>query len=51
MIYFDMQTRNKLVEKFYGIIEKNGYLLVGHSEALAAGSVKFKNVAPAAYRK
>ncbi|MDR1210500.1 MAG: protein-glutamate O-methyltransferase CheR [Clostridiales bacterium] len=51
MIYFDSETRARLVAKFYDCVEPGGYLLVGHSESLNGDASGFKHVAPAAYRK
>lgn len=34
MIYFDKQTQNTLVEKFYQMLHKGGYLFIGSAEAL-----------------
>ncbi len=51
MIYFDNQTRDTLVQKFYTMLEDGGYLFIGHSESLNHNSSKFKYVKPAAYRK
>ena len=51
MIYFDNETRNELVNKFYDQLEYGGYLFIGHSESLNRGSTKFKYIMPAVYRK
>ncbi len=51
MIYFDNETRDALVEKFYNLVEDGGYLFIGHSESLNHTRTKFKYVKPAAYRK
>jgi len=51
MIYFDQETRNSLVEKFYEILEDGGYLFVGHSESIDRERTGFKYVRPAVYRK
>ncbi len=51
MIYFDTETKNKLVNKFYDHLEYGGYLFIGHSESLVRGEAKFKYVQPAIYRK
>lgn len=34
MIYFDNETKNNLVNKFYEYTEQGGYLFIGHSESL-----------------
>jgi chemotaxis protein methyltransferase CheR len=51
MIYFDNQTRDELVQKFYDATEQNGYLFIGHSESLNHTSTKYKYIMPAVYRK
>ena len=51
MIYFDNDTKNELVEKFYNILEPGGFLFIGYSEGLNREKTKFKYVMPAVYRK
>jgi len=51
MIYFDSPTQQRLVNRFWGLLEPGGYLFVGHSEGLSSISHKFKYVRPATYRK
>lgn len=51
MIYFDNETKNKLVEKLYDHIEYGGYLFIGHSESLNREATRFKYVMPSVYRK
>ena len=34
MIYFDAETTNKLVKRFYDATAEGGYLFIGHSESL-----------------
>jgi chemotaxis protein methyltransferase CheR len=51
MIYFDAQTKQELVNKFYDLIDYGGYLFIGHSESLNKDMVKFKYVMPAIYRR
>lgn len=51
MIYFDTETKQKLIEKFYNLLEYGGYLFIGHSETIERGSSHFKYVMPAVYRK
>ncbi len=51
MIYFDKETKQKLIKKFYDALEPGGYLFVGHSESVDLSKVKFKYVEPAIYRK
>lgn len=51
MIYFDVQTKLELVEKFYHNIEVGGYLFIGHSESLGKNNKGFRYIQPAIYRK
>jgi chemotaxis protein methyltransferase CheR len=51
MIYFDIQTKTELVNRFYEILEYGGYLFIGHSESLNRETTHFKYVRPAVYRK
>lgn len=51
MIYFDAETKCKLVEKFYDHLEYGGYLFIGHSESLDREKTRFKYIKPALYRK
>lgn len=51
MIYFDKQTQNELISKFYQHLAPNGYLFIGHSESLAGTNNKFRYVQPTVYQK
>lgn len=51
MIYFDKETKEKLVNKFYDVTEPGGYLFIGHSESINKEATKFKYVMPAVYQK
>lgn len=51
MIYFDNETKKKLVDKFYEHTEPGGYLFIGHSESLNYDETKYKYIMPAIYRK
>ncbi len=51
MIYFDKPTRQRLIQRFWDILEPGGYLMVGHSESLTGSSHKFNYVQPAVYLK
>ncbi len=51
MIYFDAQTKLKLVNKFYDLMEYGGYLFIGHSESLNREETRYKYIMPAVYRK
>jgi chemotaxis protein methyltransferase CheR len=51
MIYFDNETKTRLVNKFYDHLEYGGYLFIGHSESLNRETTKFKYIMPSVYRK
>ncbi len=51
MIYFDTETKNHLVNKYYDFLEPGGYLIIGHSESLDRTQTRFKYVMPAVYKK
>ena len=51
MIYFDLQTKNELVERFYDVTEPGGYMFIGHSESVTRGETRYRYVMPAIYRK
>lgn len=51
MIYFDMPTRNALVERFYDALEPGGYLFIGLSETVNKVDTRFQFVRPSIYRK
>ncbi len=51
MIYFDRQTQQKLVDKYYRSLNSGGYLFIGHSESLSGLTHNFKQVATTAYQK
>jgi chemotaxis protein methyltransferase CheR len=51
MIYFNAETKRRVVERILAVLKPGGYLLVGHSETLASVSSAVTLVAPAIYRK
>lgn len=51
MIYFDNETKDRLIEKIYDSMEYGGYLFIGHSESINREKSGFKFVKPAVYRK
>lgn len=51
MIYFDMPTKQKLLEQFYEFTEPGGYLFIGHAESIGRDQTKYKYIVPAVYRK
>lgn len=51
MIYFDKETKEELIQKFYQSTESGGYLFIGHSESIERNSLGYKYVMPSLYRK
>ena len=51
MIYFDKNTQNVLVNKFYESLKSGGYFFVGHSESLTGLKHRFDYVEPSVYLK
>ena len=51
MIYFDIETKRKVVDRIYNVIKEDGCLILGHSENLNNISSVFKNIGPTIYRK
>ncbi len=51
MIYFDPETRKRLVDECYRLLKPGGHLLVGHSESLTGVDSGFTTVGPSVYVK
>lgn len=51
MIYFDIETQEKLIKKFYDVTTPGGLLFIGHSESLNQRQYKFKYLQPTIYIK
>ncbi len=51
MIYFDQQTKDALVGRFFQATNPGGYLLIGHSESLNKEHLPYAYIQPAIYRK
>lgn len=51
MIYFDVPTKNSIIDKFYNVMLPGGYFFIGHSESLASCTHKFKYIKPSVYQK
>lgn len=51
MIYFDQETQARLLQRMAALLKPNGYLFVGHSEALARHASSFQLVGKTIYRK
>lgn len=50
MIYFETDTKNALIERFFDVTKEGGYLYVGHAESVGKAT-RFSYVKPAVYRK
>ncbi|MDL2273088.1 chemotaxis protein CheR [Oscillospiraceae bacterium OttesenSCG-928-G22] len=51
MIYFDRETREALLDRYYNALEPGGYLFIGLSETINKSDTKFQFVQPSIYRK
>lgn len=51
MIYFDQETRGRLLRKFHDCLFPGGYFFIGHSESLGREQQLFRYVQPAVYRR
>lgn len=50
LIYFPLLTVEETILKLAGCLAKNGYLFIGHSEAMIGNKHKLKSVIPAVYQ-
>lgn len=50
MIYFEQETKNALIDRFYDVTKEGGYLYIGHAES-AGKNTRYTYVKPAVYRK
>lgn len=51
MIYFEMETKRKVVERILPLLRPGGYFVVSHSESLNGITDALKIVTPSVYRK
>lgn len=51
MIYFDLATKRRVIDRLIPLLKQGGYLLIGHSESLNGISDKVQSLRPAIYRK
>lgn len=51
MIYFDMETKQRVVERMLPLLRPGGYFIVSHSESLNGITEALKLVTPSIYRK
>ena len=51
MIYFDKPTQERLINRFWELLDSGGVLFTGHSESLTGVRHKFNYVQPTIYMK
>lgn len=51
VIYFDKPTKQRLFERYAGLLQQGGYLFLGHSESMYGLSDSFELVGRTVYRK
>jgi chemotaxis protein methyltransferase CheR len=51
MIYFDAETKRKVIENMLPHLKPNGYFIVGHSESLHGISNRLQALKPTIYRR
>ena len=51
MIYFDEETKVKLLKKIYDVMEPGGYLFIGCTEIIDKTKSDFQSVQPSIYRR
>ena len=44
VIYFDLETKNKLFSRYAELLRPNGYLILGHSETMSREVKEFTSV-------
>ncbi len=50
MIYFENDTKDALIRRFYDVLRPGGYLFIGHAEAMPKG-IPFKQIQTAIFQK
>ena len=51
MIYFDKSTQQRLINRFWNLLDSGGVLFTGHSESLTGIEHKFNYIQPTIYMK
>lgn len=51
MIYFDLPTKQRLVQRIQSMLRPGGYFFISHSESLSGMETDLKVVSPSIYRK
>lgn len=51
MIYFNQETKDELIHRYYNHTVPGGYLFIGHSESLGRDSREYHYIMPSVYQK
>lgn len=51
MIYFDVETRQRLINEYQRLLKPGGFLMIGHSESLSYLKTSLRTVSPSVYQK
>ena len=51
MIYFNMETKQKLIDRIINVLKPDGFLIVGHSESLNSLKHDLRTVVPTVYKR
>jgi chemotaxis protein methyltransferase CheR len=51
LIYFDIESQTRLVNRLYALVEPGGYVIVGHSDSLLRIQHGFKNLGNGIYQR
>lgn len=51
VIYFDLETKNKLFQRYAELLRPNGYLILGHSETMSKEVTCFHSLGKTIYQK
>ncbi len=51
LIYFDRETQEKLIPRFYDLLRPGGLLFLGHSESILKDNKNFESLGKTIYRK
>jgi len=51
MIYFDIETKQRLLEKIVKYLRPGGYFFISHSESLSGMKTELQTIMPSVYRK
>ncbi|MES0489804.1 MAG: protein-glutamate O-methyltransferase CheR [Leptospirales bacterium] len=51
MIYFNVETKQKLIDRIINVLKPDGFLIVGHSESLNSLDHNLKTIVPTVYKR